>query len=227
MMILSMSFPSIITSSYSITTPLNSYKDDEKKVMRNLIEEMTSFKKGDIVFFHDSRFDESIWNFFYWTHCIMYDESDLCIWACEIVKKDNLSTILSYFEISNWAQLRLNQNINMTPVIQFAERQLGKPFDMLSLFFITKQINPSPYHPGYGYYCTELVWASYLGGIDINIDPNNVGWITPLEIYHNNIFKKIYIEDPSDVPTATTTAWAITRLFNVMFRQDISLCMIN
>jgi len=161
---------------------------------------INNFEPGDILFFHDSRFDGTIWNLFYWTHCCMYIDLDIFIWACDTIREDNLSTILTYFNTSNWAHLRVNIIFDKDKLIDFAEDCKGQPFDMISLYLMTKQVNPPRWHFGYGYYCTELIWASYLGGVNINLDPNLRGWITPLEIYYNKNIEKIFVENPNEVP---------------------------
>jgi len=122
------------------------------------------------------------------------------IWAWDKIRVDNFSNILIYFNVSNWAHLRVNQNFNNSDVIRFAEECIGQPFDMISLYLMTKQVDPPFWHFGYGYYCTELIWASYMVGANIDLDPDHVGWITLLEIYNSNYIDKIYVEDPNRVP---------------------------
>jgi uncharacterized protein YycO len=112
-------------------------------------------------------------------------------------------------EITNYAYLKVLGNPDVNAVIDFAEDKIGREYDWWSLPFgghCTKQVDPPAGHPGYGYYCAELPWASYMHATDgsINLDPNdrpNGPWwlrgiVSPTEIYKSDHTYRFYIYDP-------------------------------
>lgn len=161
------------------------------QITKELVSKM---KPGDIIQFHKPNL--GIWNLYYWTHTIMYIGNDMIIQAGHPVTSQNIYDYFKGKTIDNLAILRA-KNISLSTinkVIEFATKQVNKPYDIWSIWRLTKQLDPPQDHPGYGYYCTELVWASYFSqGIDLDI--NHFGMINPMEIYMNNKLSLIYVYD--------------------------------
>ena len=146
-----------------------------------------------------SIYNGTIWNSWYWSHCFLYIGSNTFINACGNGTMCVSASKLWDGDIYNYVILRVKGNPNISGVIDFALDKLGTPFDYTSLFLLTKQLDPSPNHYGYGYYCSEFIWASYLGGANIDLDPNGKGCITIWEIYTSDKVEKLYVDKPDDV----------------------------
>jgi hypothetical protein len=159
---------------------------------------LPKLKPGDILQIRDPTMD-FVWKMDYWCHTMMYigknkDGVHELIHSCgngvEIIP---LRSKLDNENITNWTALRVKGTPDINKVIRFAKSKIDQPFDMWSLYHITKQIEPTEEHFGYGYYCTELVWAAYKKtGVDI--DPNRFGWITDWEVYSSKQIERIYIK---------------------------------
>ena len=95
------------------------------------------------------------------------------------------------------------QRVNTTPeikqkAIQFAYQQLGKPYNY---DYFTK-----PLVYDYKYYCSQLVWASYMAASNftVNLDENDGGWswkyffaVAPQEVYDDPLTYTIYYDEAS------------------------------
>jgi len=166
-------------------------------------------KPGDIIQYHHP--DKLIpWNMFYWSHTIMYIGNDTIIHASGKVRTSNIYDFFRCIsDMDNFTVLRVKNVLQdiINKVVDFVKEQIGKPFDMWSLYRFTKQKDPPSDHPGFGYYCTELIWAAYIVRAGIDLDMNNVGWINPMEIYMNRKVKLIYTLDKSDVPFPWKRLW--------------------
>jgi len=174
------------------------------------------FKPGDILLIHIPDYDGTIWNIAYWSHSYLYLGSDIFINACgKGVMCTNSSKLwgVSAYSITNYAQLRVNGNFDVNKVINFTKSKIGLPFDYLSLFLITKQVNPTKGDFGYGYYCSELPWAAYIYGANINLDSNRIGWVTPWNLYVSKHVTKIYVYDPNIIIPPRTRVFS--ELFNL------------
>ncbi|MBC7080679.1 MAG: hypothetical protein H5T44_00270 [Thermoplasmatales archaeon] len=75
------------------------------------------------------------------------------------------------------------------------ESNKPRPFDYLSCWvYRTKQVDdPDPNSLGFGYYCSELVWAAWMWATDnrIDLDP------TPGAVWPTDIYISPYVEDCS------------------------------
>ena len=131
----------------------------------------------------------------YWTHTGMIAYYDYSVGEWIVVEATfdgvvlhTLSEFLARYDTV--AVLRVNTNDYVRQnAVQFALAQLGKPYDYA---WYTKQVY------GGSYYCSELVWASYIaaGGPDIDANP---GWswtyaygVAPQEIYDDDDTYVIY-----------------------------------
>jgi uncharacterized protein YycO len=170
-------------------------------------------KKGDIVQGHWDAEKKVWWNFHYWSHTMMAtgdvadgDDSYIDSMTDVGVKyyESGESGLVNRISTSdNWAILRVEgvtESI-IDNVISFARGKEGHPFDFFSIIFPgLKQVEgPWPF-PGYRYYCTELVWASYKKKAGINIDDDQQRWINPLEVYWSTKVDRIYTKYLDEVP---------------------------
>jgi len=161
------------------------------EIPKSVVDKM---KAGDIIQIH--REDSGpFWGFFYWEHTLMYIGNDTMIHAGAPVKTAN---IYEYFsnnvKITNYVILRPNgiTQAQKDSAVNFVKNQIGKPYELWSLFRFTKQVNPEPDNLGYGYYCTELVWAAYFqAGLDLEIA--QIGLVNPMEIYMSRKLDIIHI----------------------------------
>ncbi len=157
----------------------------------------TGIVPGDIVIGHNSL--SSIIIPGYWTHTgiIAYYDYSANDWVV-VEAWDNPSEVrlvyLSDFlkRYDTVAVLRVaTSNSVRQAAVQFALQQLGKPYDW---HWYSKHVY------GDSYYCSELVWASYMaaGGPDIDANP---GWswkylngVAPQEIYDDSDTYVIYYD---------------------------------
>jgi uncharacterized protein YycO len=156
---------------------------------------VNSMKPGDIIQYHMVNIDP-IWNVYYWSHTMMYIGNDTVIHTQGApVQTANIYEYFNGFpNIVNYVVLRPNglSQSQIDSAINFAKAQIGEPYDMWSILRLTKQLDPPPSHPGFGFYCTELIWASYFqAGLDL--DSNHVGMVNPMEIYMNRRVNIVYI----------------------------------
>lgn len=167
-------------------------------------------KKGDIIQGHWNPGKKVWWNLHYWSHTVMAtgdvaDGDDSYIDS----NKDggvkyHESGLVEYISTSdNWAILRVegvSESI-IDNVISFAQEKEGHPFDSFSILFPGfKQVAGRWPLPGYYYYCTELVWASYKKKAGIDIDDDQQRWINPLEVYWSTKVDRIYTKNQNEVP---------------------------
>jgi uncharacterized protein YycO len=191
---------------------------------------------GDILLIHSTEFfggwssdsfcytDENYGNIIipleeYWTEVLICSENSsepLFIHAnISGVMQGNASMVSTSYNasINNWAQLRYNQSFNSTQVISFVEDKLDQPYDTWSLIHTTKQINiSSNATDGYGYYDTELVWAAYKEGSNIDFctinasdNPEVVSWVVPDDFFNNSLLETVYLESESPVQSGSGT----------------------
>lgn len=134
-----------------------------------------------------------------WTHAGMYvgqREGYGGEWVVEALKSGGVQ----YTPITSWdypdkvaVEIRrvfsglgeAYDNAFRAGAIQFAEWQVGKDYSLLHL-------TPHYNNDSDSWYCTELVWASYLNsfypnqGINIDGPQDSVGWITPDSIHSDD-----------------------------------------
>jgi len=148
------------------------------------------------------------WNMYYWSHTLMYVGDNNLVHSG--VVQENIYTYFDkHTDIDNFTVLRVKGVTagTLTKVVVWTKAQIGKPFDMWSLYRLTKQIDPPSDHPGYGFYCTELIWAAYFSQANIDLDKNHIGWINPMEIYMNTQVSLVYIKDKWAVPLPWKRLW--------------------
>nr|WP_052696216.1 YiiX/YebB-like N1pC/P60 family cysteine hydrolase [Palaeococcus ferrophilus] len=148
---------------------------------------------GDIVIGHGEKSDLFIPG--YWTHTgiIAYYDYYYGEWVVIEAWESGIRMVLLSDFMRRYdavAVLRVNTNDYVRQnAVYFAYNQLGKPYDW---GWWTKQVY------GDSYYCSELVWASYLaaGGPDIDANP---GWswkylngVAPQEVYDDGDTYVIY-----------------------------------
>lgn len=158
-------------------------------------------KPGDIVLIHQLRYVGTFLTWNYWSHAFIYVGNNLFI-DSNGPRGVGYSTLTSFnkaTDFDNYAVLRVKGNPDIPKVIAFVEDKIGYPYDYASLFRARKQINASKGEFGYGYTCTELIWAAYLSEANINLDNNGRGWITTWEIYCNKNVEILYVQHPEDV----------------------------
>lgn len=162
---------------------------------------------GDIIQARWDKAEPKCWNMHYWTHTLLYiGDTDAGFnvvhsTPSEGVHLGKLSECIE--DCDNWAILRVFEDpIDGDAVIVFAmdKENDNRPFDYRSLILPRKQINGHWPFVGYGYYCTELVWASYLSGVGIDLDDNGFSWINPLELYYSSCITEKWTEHPELVP---------------------------
>lgn len=154
----------------------------------------TGLKPGDIVIGHGS-LDWLIPG--YWTHTGMITGYSPSIGDWIVIESDTegvhlstLSDFLSRYDTVAVLRVATSDSIRLAAV-DFALSQLGKPYDY---WWLSKQVY------GSSYYCSELVWASYMavGGPDIDAHP---GWswtyaygVAPQEVYDDSDTYVIYYD---------------------------------
>ena len=153
----------------------------------------TNVIPGDIVIGHSPNSDKYIPG--YWTHTgiIAYYDSYYGEWVViEAWESGIRMVLLSDFmrRYDTVAVLRVaTSDYVRQNAVYFAYDQLGKPYDW---GWWTKQVY------GDSYYCSELVWASYIaaGGPDIDANP---GWswpylngVAPQEVYDDGDTYVVY-----------------------------------
>ena len=158
-------------------------------------------KPGDILMIHEPRYDDTILGLCYWSHCLIFVGNDEFIDATGRfgVRSSPVEKVKNRDNFDNYAILRVKGNYDVTKVIDFVEDKIGYPYDFRYLLSPKKQINASKGEEGYGYTCTELIWAAYKATVDINIDSNGRGWITPWEMYTNKNIEVLYVQNPAAV----------------------------
>jgi uncharacterized protein YycO len=165
------------------------------------MDKFNMLKPGDILMIHEPRYDRTILGISYWTHCLIFVNNDEFIDATGRygVRISTLEKVKNRDNFDNYAILRVKGNYDVTKVIDFVEDKIGYPYDFRGWYFPDKQINPQKGEKGYGYTCTELIWAAYKATVDINIDSNGRGWITPWEMYTNKNIDVLYVQNPAAV----------------------------
>jgi len=158
----------------------------------------TGLVPGDIVIGHNPLTDYIIPG--YWTHTglIAYYDTSIGEWmVIEATFDGVVLTPLSEFlkRYDTVAVLRVDTTDTVRwNAVAFAYQQLGKPYDYA---WYTKEVY------GDKYYCSELVWASYMaaGGPDLDANP---GWswtyadgVAPQEIYDDSDTYVIYYDSDS------------------------------
>lgn len=156
---------------------------------------------GDIVLIREPRYDGSIFALSYWSHCLIYVGNDEFIDATgwRGVSRSSVEKFKNRTDIDNYAILRVKGNYDVKKVIDFVEDKISYPYDFRAWFFPAKQLNPQKEEEGYGYTCTELIWAAYKSAVGIDIDSNGRGWITLWEMYTNKNIDVIYVQYPKEV----------------------------
>ncbi|MBP1913020.1 YiiX/YebB-like N1pC/P60 family cysteine hydrolase [Thermococcus stetteri] len=156
-------------------------------------------KPGDIVIGHNPISDLIIPG--YWTHTgmIAYYDYNAGDWVVVEAWDDPSAVRLVYLSdflkrYDTVAVLRVNTNDYIRQAaVNFALQQLGKPYDW---GWYTKQVY------GDSYYCSELVWASYMaasgGTVDLDANPGFT-WrylygVAPQEIYDDDDTYVIYYD---------------------------------
>ena len=147
---------------------------------------------GDIILGHSP---SSAWYIpGYWTHAgiIGWYDSNINDWI--VIEEYNpvqltpLKQVMKRYDTVAILRVKTTDNIRQAAV-WFADQQLGKPYDYE---WYTKHVY------GDKYYCSELVWASYMAAGGPNIDANP-GWswkyadgVAPQEIYDDGDTYTIY-----------------------------------
>ncbi len=157
----------------------------------------TGIIPGDIVIGHNPISDLIIPG--YWTHTgiIAYYDSSAQDWVV-VEAWDNPSEVRTVYlsdflkRYDTVAVLRVDTtNEVREAAVRFALQQLGKPYDW---GWWTKEVY------GDSYYCSELVWASYMaaGGPDIDAHPDfywEYLWgVAPQEIYDDDDTYVVYYD---------------------------------
>lgn len=153
-------------------------------------------KPGDILQYHIP--NEGLWNLFYWTHTVMYIGDNKVVGAGGPSAPEDIYYFFGKQQVmDNYTALRLKgiTEEQRQKVVQFAIEAAAKPYDFWSIVRITKQLNPPANHPGYGYYCTEMVWANYFINCGVDLDMNHFGQINPMEIYMNRKLELLYVHN--------------------------------
>jgi uncharacterized protein YycO len=150
---------------------------------------------GDIVIGHNPVSDLVIPG--YWTHTglIAYYDYNADDWVVieawddpSEVRLVYLSDFLKRYDTVAVLRVATTNDVRWNAVL-FAYQQLGKPYDWA---WWTKEVY------GDSYYCSELVWASYMaaGGPDIGANPGwtlkYLGGVAPQEIYDDDDTYVIY-----------------------------------
>jgi uncharacterized protein YycO len=154
---------------------------------------------GDIVIGHNPLTDLIIPG--YWTHTgmIAYYDYNAGDWVVVEAWDDPSEVRLVYLSdflkrYDTVAVLRVNTNDYIRQAaVNFALQQLGKPYDWA---WYTKEVY------GDSYYCSELVWASYMaasgGAVDIDANPGftwkYLNGVAPQEIYDDDDTYVIYYD---------------------------------
>jgi len=173
----------------------------------NGISNEPELQTGDIILIRLNSVVPKFWNLRYWTHSVIYigDIGD----GFNVVESSPLGGVeysnldANVGHCDNWAILRVFEDPHdADAAIAFAidKKNQDRPFDFQSLILPRKQIDGLNSSAGFGYYCTELVWASYFSGCGINLDDNNFSWINPLEIYYSNCIILRWTQYPDLVP---------------------------
>jgi len=162
----------------------------------------TGLEPGDIVIGHNPLTDLIIPG--YWTHTGMIVGYDSSVGEYVVIEAwDNpsevrlvyLSDFLARYDTVAVLRVNTSEDIKLGAVA-FALQQLGKPYDWA---WWTKEVY------GDSYYCSELVWASYMaasnGTVDLDANP---GWtltyldgVAPQEIYDDGYTYVIYYDSTS------------------------------
>jgi len=185
----------INTIPYSSAEKIN-LNDDSSKV-----DILSNMLPGDIILIRQPRYVGTFLGLTYWTHTYIYIGNNQLIDSNgpNGVSYSTVDDFRDYPDYNNYVILRVKENPDLTGVFAFLEDKIGYPYDYSSIFFPKKEINASKGEFGYGYTCTELIWAAYMGGAKINLDNNNRGWITPWELYNSKHLEVIYTQHPDDV----------------------------
>jgi len=156
----------------------------------------TNVIPGDIILGHSPSTDWLIPG--YWTHAgiIAWYNSSINDWevieAYYYVRVTPLKTFMKRYDAVVILRVNTSNYIRERAVL-FASEQLGKPY---SFEWWTKKVYAD------AYYCSELVWASYMwasnGTVDIDANP---GWtwtyldgVAPQEIYDSNWTYVVYYD---------------------------------
>ncbi|HIP89861.1 MAG TPA: hypothetical protein EYH24_08200 [Thermococcus paralvinellae] len=155
----------------------------------------TNVIPGDVIIGHNPVSDLFIPG--YWTHTglIAYYDEALGEWMIieawddpSSVRIVTMSDFLKRYDEVAILRVRTTNDVRQR-AIAFAMQQLGKPYDWL---WFTKEVY------GNSYYCSELVWASYLaaGGPDVDANPGftwKYFWgVAPQEIYDDGDTYVVY-----------------------------------
>jgi uncharacterized protein YycO len=138
---------------------------------------------------------DKFWNTYYWIHTMLYVGDNQVIHSDgDGVHYSTMEYVWNKWKPVNYAYLKVKGNPDINAVKDFADGKRGRGFDSWSLCHCNKQANPPEGWPWSGYYCTELVWASYKCGANINIEYTpDIWWVNPLEIYHSNQVEIKYV----------------------------------
>jgi len=156
---------------------------------------------GDILLIYEPRYEKGILTLSYWSHCLLYVGNDEFIDATGRlgVSRSPVEKTKARTDVDNFAILSVKGDYDVSKVVSFVEDKIGYPYDFRALMSPQKQINASKSEYGYGYTCTELIWAAYLDGVNINLDSNNRGWMTLWEMYTNKNVEVKYVQKPEKV----------------------------
>ncbi|WP_297127587.1 YiiX/YebB-like N1pC/P60 family cysteine hydrolase [Thermococcus sp.] len=150
---------------------------------------------GDIIIGHNPVSDLYIPG--YWTHTglVAYYDDSLGEWMIieawddpSAVRIVTMSDFLKRYDEVAILRVKTTDDVRQK-AIAFAMQQLGKPYDWLWFF---KEVY------GDSYYCSELVWASYIaaGGPDVDANPGftwTYFWgVAPQEIYDDDDTYVVY-----------------------------------
>ncbi len=121
------------------------------------------------------------------------------------VKEVGVSSWIYASHVNNYAILRSNEDQDQDQVISFCRDKIGQPYDYDSLLtawtnpqLTHKQLDAQETEHGYGYYCTELVWAAYNMKCGIDLDPDS-SWVSTMDIYENEYLDVVYLENSESV----------------------------
>ena len=153
-----------------------------------------------------------------WDHAGIYIGNNEFIEASEEVWITNLSVIQTWAKDITYGTVKTSNESQRQNAIEFAESQLGKPFDPYKCFLMPWFKRPKDPNPdAEAWYCSELVWAAYYNQvIDIDrsgnryppyVGPTEISSDDDVEMYTYHKLNKYYL--------GRNIEWLIKRIFNI------------
>jgi uncharacterized protein YycO len=182
-------------------------------------------KPGDLFFCEHKTVDSEPG----WDHCGIYVGDDTFIEAVPGgVWRTNLTILQTWAKDITYGTVKTSNESQRQNAVEFAESQLGKPYDPYKYFLMPWFKRPKDHRPdAEAWYCSELIWAAYYNQ-DIDIDrsgdryppyvgPTEISSDDDVEMYTYHKLNRYYI--------CRNIEWFINRfinLFNYHFKYFLS-----